>query len=254
MPRLHQPVAEIAGALTNLFEVPAAILAGTRRKRLELGRRIVFLTEPPQRFRFSGSVLVWGLDFAAKGTLIFCVKCISAGNFGKADLSLALLALEINSYITVAIDILDDVTIKTDTTLVAQPDLHHKASHSFFCPASSSRAANASSSFIRSQTHRPSMRFGLGIRPSSTISSNFVTPTPIYSAAWTRERPRGASEGGKQLTEIRTMRLDSLIHCGSIHPPCAVAIGRGVLQDRPLAMNNSPHLLECGMLRSTRTG
>src|SRR5215470_15255265 len=88
---------------------------------------------------------------------------------------------------------------------------------------SSSSASNASSSFIRSQTHRPSMRFGRGIRPSATISSNFVTPTPIYSAAWTRERPRGASEGGKQLTEFRTIRLDSLIDCGSLHSQCAVA-------------------------------
>src|SRR5215469_17376078 len=239
MPRLHQLITEIAGALTNLFEVPAAILAGTRRQRLELGRCIVFLTEPPQRFRLRGSVLVWRLDFAAKGTLIFCVKCISAGDFGKTDLWLALLALEINSHIAVAVDILGDVTIKTDTTLVAQPDLHHRSSHSFLGPAASSSAANASSSLIRSHTFRPSMRFGRGIRPSPTISSNFVTPTPIYSAAWTRERPRGASEGGKQLTEFRTMQLDSLIHCGSIHPPCAVAIGRRVLQDRPLAMINS---------------
>src|SRR5215469_12071581 len=223
MPRLHQLITEIAGALTNLFEVPAAILAGTRRQRLELGRCIVFLTEPPQRFRLRGSVLVWRLDFAAKGTLIFCVKCISAGNFGKADLSLALLALEINSHIAVPVDILDDVTIKTDTTLVAQPDLHHRSSHSFLGPAASSSAANASSSLIRSHTFRPSMRFGLGIRPSSTISSNFVTPTPIYSAAWTRERLRGASESGKQLTEFRTIRLDSLIDCGSLHSQCAVA-------------------------------
>src|SRR5215470_4437765 len=200
MPRLHQLVAEVAGALTNLFEIPAAILAGTRRQRLELGRCIVFLTEPPQRFRLRGSVLVWRLDFAAKGTLIFCVKCIGAGNFGKSDLSLALLALEINSHIAVAVDILDDVTIKTDTTLVAQPDLHHKASHSFFCPASSSSAANASSSFIRSHTHRPSMRFGLGIRPSPTISSNFVAPTPIYSGGLdAREAARG--KRGRQATD-----------------------------------------------------
>src|SRR6516164_3071791 len=168
MPRPHQPVAEIAGALTNLFEVPAAILAGTRRKRLELGRRIVFLTEPPQRFRLHGSVLVWRLDFATKGTLIFCVKCISAGDFGKTDLWLALLALEINSHIAVAVDILDDVPIKTDTTLVAQPDLHHRPSHSFLGPAASSSAANASSSFMRSHTVRPSIRFGFGIRPSTT--------------------------------------------------------------------------------------
>src|SRR5215831_8259519 len=176
MPRLHQPIAEIAGALTNLFEVPAAVLAGTRRKRLELGRRIVFLTEPPQRFRLHGSVLVWRLDFAAKGTLIFCVKCIGAGNFGKADLSLALLALEINSHIAVPVDILDDVTIKTDTTLVAQPDLHHRSSHSFLGPAASSSAANASSSLIRSQTFRPSMRFGLGIRPSRSPQSRRAPP------------------------------------------------------------------------------
>src|SRR5215469_10501603 len=212
MPRLHQLITEIAGALTNLFEVPAAILAGTRRQRLELGRCIVFLTEPPQRFRLRGSVLVWRLDFAAKGTLIFCVKCISAGNFGKADLWLALLALEINSHIAVPVDILDDVTIKTDTTLVAQPDLHHKASHSFFCPASSSSAANASSSFIRSQTFLPSMRFGLGIRPSPTISSNFVMPTPISSAAWTRERPRGASESGKLVDGVPSHSAASAVH------------------------------------------
>jgi hypothetical protein len=46
------------------------------------------------------------------------------------------------------------------------------------------------------------MRLGLGIRPSSTISSNFVTPTPIYLALCARERPRGASDGGKQLRSL----------------------------------------------------
>jgi hypothetical protein len=36
-----------------------------------------------------------------------------------------------------------------------------------------------------------------GIRPSATISSNLVTPTPRYSAAWTRERPRRARQADR---------------------------------------------------------
>jgi hypothetical protein len=51
------------------------------------------------------------------------------------------------------------------------------------------------------------MRLGLGIRPSSTISSNFVTSTPIYSAACARDKPRGGSEGGKQLDEFASIDL-----------------------------------------------
>src|SRR4029077_14575501 len=105
------------------------------------------------------------------------------------------------------VDILSEEPINADAALIAELDLHHKSSHSFFGPATSSSAANPSSSFIRSHTLRPSMRFGLGIRPSPTISSNFVTPTPIYSAAWTRERPRGASERGKLPTVFRTIYL-----------------------------------------------
>src|SRR5215472_8668531 len=222
--RFHHGVPEIAGAPTNLFEDPAPHLAGALSERLEFGRSVILLAQPTHRPRHRGSVLVGRgrPHFATERTLIFGVKRLGAGPLAKADLWLSCSA-EINSHIAVAVNILDDVTIKTDTTLVAQTDFHHKASHSFFCPASSSSAANASSSFIRSQTHRPSMRFGRGIRPSATISSNLVTPTPIYSAAWTRERPRGASEGGKQLTEFRTIRLDSLIDCGSLHSQCAVA-------------------------------
>jgi hypothetical protein len=106
-------------------------------------------------------------------------------------------ALEINSHIAVSVDILVEKSVEADTAFVPEPNLHHKSSYSFFGPASSSGASNAASILSRSQTRRPSMRFGRDIRPSSTISSNFVAPTPIYSAAWTRERSRGASDSGR---------------------------------------------------------
>jgi hypothetical protein len=38
-----------------------------------------------------------------------------------------------------------------------------------------------------SQTMRPSTRFGLGTRPSLTISSNFVVPTLAYPSPATRQ-------------------------------------------------------------------
>src|SRR5580700_4705749 len=132
--------------------------------------------------------------------MIFRVERRRAGHLEEADLSLPL-APEIDSHIAVPVDILDDEPIEAGTTLVAEPDFH-SLSHSLF-EASLSSASNASSSLIRSQTVRPSIRFGLGIRPSPTISSNLVAPTPMYSAAWTRDKPRGAREGGRQLTEFR---------------------------------------------------
>jgi hypothetical protein len=54
------------------------------------------------------------------------------------------------------------------------------------------------------------MRFGLGIRPSLTISSNLVAPTPMYSAACIRDRPRGARDGGRQLTEFRLTEIGAI--------------------------------------------
>jgi hypothetical protein len=44
---------------------------------------------------------------------------------------------------------------------------------------SSDRSENAASSRRRSQITRPSTRLGRGMRPSETISSNLVEPTPI---------------------------------------------------------------------------
>src|SRR5215471_6550259 len=41
-----------------------------------------------------------------------------------------------------------------------------------------------------SQTFRPSIRFGEGIRPSATIRSNLVGEMPMYIAASSRESPR----------------------------------------------------------------
>ena len=38
---------------------------------------------------------------------------------------------------------------------------------------------------------RPSSRFGFGIRPALTSSSNFVVPTPTSLAASSRDSPRG---------------------------------------------------------------
>ena len=69
---------------------------------------------------------------------------------------------------------------------------------------SAGRASKARSNARRSHTFRLSMHFGDGILPSSTISSNFVTPTPTYAAAagrpgreaagWAARR-RGGSSG-----------------------------------------------------------
>jgi hypothetical protein len=47
----------------------------------------------------------------------------------------------------VPVDILDEEPTNADAALVAESDLHHKSSHSFFVPAASSSAANAASSF-----------------------------------------------------------------------------------------------------------
>src|SRR5580700_7250672 len=171
--------------------------------------------------------------------MIFRVERRRAGHLEEADLSLPL-APEIDSHIAVPVDILDDEPIEAGTTLVAEPDFH-SLSHSLF-EASLSSASNASSSLIRSQTVRPSIRFGLGIRPSPTISSNFVTPTPMYSAAWTRERPRGARERGKLLTVFRTIGLCRRIdHCGSLRllEP-AVAIGEAALDCRSRVAGGLP--------------
>src|SRR5216683_1051328 len=246
VPRLHCREPEIAGALTNGFEDPAPDLAGARRERLERGGRVILLAQPTHCLRHRGSALACGrrFQFAAKGTLIFRVKGRRAGHLGEADLWLPF-SPKINSHIAVPVDILDEEPIIADAAVIAQPDLH-RSSHSFFGPATSSSAANPSSSFIRSHTLRPSMRFGLGIRPSPTISSNFVTPTPIYSAAWTRESPRGARERGKLLRVFRTIDLCRRIdHCGSLRlPEPAVAIGEAALDCRSRAAGGLPHLIE----------
>src|SRR5271166_436960 len=220
--RLHCREPEIAGAPANIFKDSPTDFAGGRREQLEGGGRVILLAQPPHCPRHSNSLpACWNpFQFAAKGALIFSIKSHRAGHLGEADLWLPF-APEINSHIAVPVDILDDVSIEADATLVAQPNLHHKASHSFLGPPSSSSASNASSSLIRSHTMRPSIRFGLGIRPSSIISSNFVTPTPMYSAAWARDRPRGTREGGKQLTEFRTIGLPRLTYCGPLLPKSA---------------------------------
>jgi hypothetical protein len=180
MRRLHQRVPELAGTMTDLVKDPAPDLPGTLRERLERGRSIVLFAQPTHCPRNHGFVAAgWPyLRFAAERTLIFLVKRIRPRGCGNTDLSSAL-APKINTDIPVPVDILDKEPINAYAALVAEADLHHKSSHSFFGSAASSSAAKAASSFIRSQITRPSMRLGLGIRPSSTISSNFVTPTPI---------------------------------------------------------------------------
>jgi hypothetical protein len=60
------------------------------------------------------------------------------------------------------------------------------------------------------------MRFGLGIRPSPTISSNFVTPTPMYAAACTRDRPRRQSDSRSQLTELRCFSFIAPSQCARL--------------------------------------
>src|SRR3984893_11079908 len=119
---------------------------------------------------------------ATESALIFLFKFIRAGSFGETDFSLPL-APEINTHIAMAINILDHEAIMAVAAVVAQTDLHHKPSHSFFGAVGASKASKASSSNTLSHTIRPSICFGLGIRPSLTISSNFVPPPPTYSAA-----------------------------------------------------------------------
>src|ERR1700730_14993902 len=112
---------------------------------------------------------------ATESALIFLFKFVRAGSFGETDFSLPL-APEINTHITMAINILDHEAIMAVAAPVAQTDLHHKPSHSFFGAvgaSASSKASKASSSNNLSHTIRPSICFGLGIRPSLTISSNF---------------------------------------------------------------------------------
>jgi hypothetical protein len=72
--------------------------------------------------------------------------------------------------------------------------------------ASSRKIATASSSCNRSQTAQALMPIGFGMRPSRTIVSKRVTPTPTYSAAAGRLRQRGRHPGGSaQLLRGRGM-------------------------------------------------
>src|SRR6516165_5739137 len=235
---VHHAIAKAPGALANLFEDSASNLAGARSERLKCGRSIVLLAQPTHcpKHRWTVAARRRWSHFATERALIFLFKRISAGILREANFSLSL-APEINSYIAVSVDVLDKKSIETDTALIAQPNLHHRSSHSFFAPAASSSASNASSSLIRSHTRRPSIRLGLGIRPSSTIASNFVTPTPIYSAAWARERPRGASESGKRLPVFRTIAL---------LPHFAAATVETLLDRPPRVVIGLPHLIEGG--------
>jgi hypothetical protein len=63
--------------------------------------------------------------------------------------------------------------------------------------ASSRKRVTASSSCNRSQTAHALRRMGFGMRPSRTIVSKRVTPTPTYSAAAGRLRQRGRHPRGR---------------------------------------------------------
>src|SRR5215204_2234846 len=80
---------------------------------------------------------------------------------------------------------------------VAKPDAGHGLSHSFGPSSSPSMASKARSSCRTSQTTQESNRFGLGIRPSRTSSSNLDGLTPTYSAASGRRRPRRGHSRGR---------------------------------------------------------
>lgn len=66
--------------------------------------------------------------------------------------------------------------------------------------SASDSAANAASSFIRSQTVRPLMRTAFGMRPSFTIASKSDGDIPTYAAAWMRDKPRGGRLDGSTST------------------------------------------------------
>src|ERR1700722_17720382 len=65
-----------------------------------------------------------------------------------------------------------------------------------------SKAEKYSSTFNRSQTRRLLIAFGFGILPSETSWSNSEGETPMYSAATTRDKPRGANEAGRALGRL----------------------------------------------------
>src|SRR5690242_18911990 len=142
------------------------------------------------------------------GQLIFGLKFRATGDRGEADLRLASAGAVVDPHVAMPINVLRDLAVFPPARAVAHLDLHSPF-HSFRASLSSS-AAKASSSFIRSQIVRPSIRFGFGIRPSSTISSNLVVPTPTYSADCTRDRPRGGRLSGRQLA-VRDIALLALL-------------------------------------------
>src|SRR5262249_5588368 len=66
-------------------------------------------------------------------------------------------------------------------------------------------ASNATSKSRTSHTLRASIRFGPGIRPSRTSSSNLVAEIPMYIAASSRERPRRGMGRTQDSTAERVM-------------------------------------------------
>jgi hypothetical protein len=87
------------------------------------------------------------------------------------------------------------------TSAVVHRELPSNIRSSGFALVSSGKSENADSIRSRSHITRPSTRLGRGIRPSATISSNLVAPTPTYRAASSRDRPRG----GYAMESIRVM-------------------------------------------------
>ena len=176
------------------LEDAAIGLLRIRSQDLELGRGIVFRDKRVDRT--SDGVLRanplrrFG---AAQGCIIGFPEPFYTGTAGKRSAFAALLAeLPAQFSMTVAI-----------AACVRRLRLHPDTlSHGFgvsLSPPSTGRALKASSSCWRSQTLRPSIRRGFGMRPSSTIRSNFVTPTPTNSEATTRDNPRGARLTGRLL-------------------------------------------------------
>ena len=74
---------------------------------------------------------------------------------------------------------------------VLKPDPRHHTPSQLFASALSLGSESKAMSMDRiSQTLRPSILTGPGIRPSATSSSNFPAETPTYIAASSRESPR----------------------------------------------------------------
>src|SRR5262249_17725640 len=104
-----------------------------------------------------------------------------------------------------------------------KPDPGHRSSHELpaGAPPSCGRSSKYKSSSRTSQTLRPSMRRGPGIRPYNTNWSNLAGEMPMYIAASSRDRPRRGT--GRISERARAMVTDlNADYARSLHGAAAV--------------------------------